>query len=381
LKLLFFTNSSWNIYNFRVPLIRALQQQGWEVKAIAPKDEYCHKLEAEFGIRVLPFRNGQSLGKGPLSWLAPFQEIKDILKSEQADLVMSYTLVPNLLVSKACAQLKIPVISNVTGLGYTFLHSPLMRTLVSYFYKNAFKRNFKVVFHNEEDKELFLKKNIIKDDQAEVIRGSGVDTDFFIPNPRIEKEVRTFLFVGRLLYDKGVVELVEAAKELNKQDIPFKLTFAGDADPKNPASIRPEVLAQWKKIPNLSFPGKIADLKPYYQEADVFVLPSHREGLPKSSLEAMSMELPIITTDVPGCRDTVYFDENGWLVEAKSSAALLKAMKRALELPYPDLVKKGKAGRQLAERQFSTKTVISSYQKLISPIEEKLLNDRKRSDA
>jgi glycosyltransferase involved in cell wall biosynthesis len=381
LKLLIITNSSWNIYNFRVPLIRHFQVQGWEVQVIAAKDEYTPKLKEEFGIGVITLKNGASLRKGPQNWWSLYREMRQQVEELQPDCILSFTLVPNILAGFVSKQLRIPFIPTLTGLGYTFLHSSFTRYFVSLFYKKAFQKAHKVAFHNPDDLHFFLQKGIIRKEQGTVVPGSGIDLQNFQPITRTAPPMRKLVFVGRLLHDKGLVELVEACKRLWKQGRDFNLDLIGESDPGNPAAIDEKILDQWANIENLQLVGKVEAINPRLQAADIFVLPSYREGLPMSTLEAMAMALPIITTDTPGCRSTLWEGENGWLVPPKDISALEKAIKRALELPYSSLEKMGQQSRRLVQSNFSLKSVLSSYQQMISPLFETASHDSQKSGA
>lgn len=332
-------------------------------------------------MEVLTLKNGAALRKGPQHWWALYREMKQKVEQLQPDCILSFTLVPNILAGLVSKSLKIHFIPTLTGLGYTFLHSPFTRFFVSVFYKKAFQRAHKVVFHNPDDLHFFLKKGIIQKGQGTVVPGSGIDLQHFHPAPRTAPAIRTLVFVGRLLHDKGLVELVEACKRLWQEGLVFRLEIIGDRDPGNPAAIQEKILEEWTRMDKLHITGKVEHIVPFLQAADVFVLPSYREGLPKSSLEAMAMALPIITTDTAGCRSTVTAGKNGWLVPPKDIPALEKAIKGALELPYPTLAAMGLQSRKYAAANFSMKTVISSYQLIISPLSETVSHDSSKSDA
>ncbi|MFN3471860.1 MAG: glycosyltransferase family 4 protein, partial [Aquificaceae bacterium] len=226
-----------------------------------------------------------------------------------------------------------------------------------------------VVFLNPDDKELFLKKGLIREEKAVIIKGEGINTEFFNPKVCQEKEKDTFIFlmVSRLLWDKGVGEFVSAGrllKEAYKEKI--ELWLLGPIDKGNPSSVSEEDIKKWEEEGIIKYLGTTQDVRPFICQADCVVLPSYyREGIPRSLLEAMAMERPIITTDSPGCREVCKDGENGFLVKPRDVESLFRAMERMYRLSGEERESMGRLGRKLAVDEFSEEKVIRDYLEII----------------
>jgi glycosyltransferase involved in cell wall biosynthesis len=221
--------------------------------------------------------------------------------------------------------------------------------------------NRRLILQNPDDREVFLEAGLVNNRNIRLIPGSGVDTQRFRPKANKLQQgysVKKIVFAARLLWDKGVAEFVEAAKCLNSEGIDAEFVIAGDPDPGNPASIPEETLSQWRELPFINMLGHVSDMVNFLENADVMVLPSYREGLPRSLIEAAAAGLPIVTTDVPGCRETVENGVNGYLTPVRDSLALAEALKKILK--NPELAKQmGEAGRAKALAEFDEQWVFS----------------------
>jgi glycosyltransferase involved in cell wall biosynthesis len=238
-------------------------------------------------------------------------------------------------------------------------------------YRYAFSKADIVVFQNPDDLNLFVDLELVSMDKVKLIYGSGIDTEQFQPISNVKNSKRVdFLFVGRLLFDKGISELLNAAKELTEVNNDIQLHVVGDFDKNNPASIGEGWLQKFKKNNNITFYGYQDNVKPYIEMSDVVILPSYREGLPRVMLEALSMEKPVITTDVPGCREVIDNEKNGFLVPVKSSTHIAEAMIKMASLSKNERNQMGKHGRVLALRKFSTEIVNSNYLILVNSLTE-----------
>lgn len=257
----------------------------------------------------------------------------------------------------------------------------MLTVIVNNLYRLSFKQNKFVVFQNEEDlKEFipFLGKN-----KAVLIKSSGVNLKYFSKEVcqefskfKINKKYFTFLFVGRFLKDKGIYELIKACKKLSQDDFLFNLWILGSIDKGNPASMSEEELNQLKKLSFIKILPFAKDVRPYLCASDCVVLPSsYREGIPRSLLEAMAMEKPIITTDAPGCRDVCFDEVNGFLVRPKDEESLYMAMKRMIELSEAERKSMGVAGRKIVQENFSEDIVIRKYIEVIN----KILKEKQRT--
>lgn len=361
-------NTAWNILNFRLGLIKQLIADGHEVVAIAPADEYVPQIEAT-GARFLPLGQLDRKGSNPLKEMQLCRELYKAFKQEQLDLVLLYTIKPNIYGALAAKWAGIPSICTVTGLGYTFLHDNIVSKLAQGLYKYAFKRASWVAFQNRDDRQLFIDRKLVAQEKSLLIPGSGINTQVFAPvNGQEKPQAFTFLFVGRLLKDKGVNELLQAAKLLQQAQSEAQIWVVGGLDTDNPACIAPETLEAAQALGNLQYFGRSDKVKDFMAQADVVVLPSYREGLPRVMLEALAMSKAVITTAVAGCRETVEEGLNGYLIPAKDAQALAAAMLKMSQLPEEQLKKMGEAGRQMALNRFDEQIIIQHYKRLIKEL-------------
>lgn len=361
-------NSCWNIYNFRLSLIRQLQQEGYRVLVISPVDEYIHYLHEIRHIQHIPLKKLASHRKNPIQDIQLYWECYRIYRRHRPDLILHFTIKPNIFGSLAAAKLSIPSIATLTGLGYTFLHQHWINRLVSFLYKKALSGTSRIVFHNPDDLQLFVSKGLATAEKSTVIPGSGVNTNHFRPLPKPETGRFIYLFIGRLLYDKGIVETVAAIREVKKWAKGAECWIVGEMSGKNPTAIPKEKIMEWVQNGDVRYFGKVGDVRSLIKRADVVVLPSYREGMPKALLEAMAMGKPIVTTDVAGCRETVKEGENGYLVAPQKVAPLVRAMLRVYQYSPEDLNALGNASRTLVSEQFSEPHINKAYSTLIGSI-------------
>lgn len=251
------------------------------------------------------------------------------------------------------------IVSLVTGLGYAFTNAGwkqrILRTIQLFLYRKAFSANACVVFQNSDDRRFFVDRRVLDQDKAGQVAGSGVNLDEFDATPVSSPDPFCFLMVARLLREKGVEEYLEAARMVNAR-FPGRCRFVlvGGSDP-NPGALNVESLKEENEI--VEFLGHREDVGSQMQQCHCFVLPSYREGTPRSVLEALASARPVITTDAVGCRETVIPGSNGWLVEVQDCASLAQAMFEAVELPPTKLKKLGEASRRMAEEIFDVRKV------------------------
>lgn len=375
-KIAIVANSTWNIYNFRLDLIRQFRSKGYRVIVIAPVDQYIHYLNENHFTKHISLRQLSPQSKNPLKDFLLLRELYKIYKKEKPDLILHYTIKPNIYGSIAARWLKIPCISTVTGLGYTFLNQGVSTRFVKPLYKFAFRNNAKIIFHNNDDQTLFDKLNLIKKGNSEVIKGSGVNTNFFRPlKGDLTNRKFIFLFVGRLLYDKGIVEFIQAAKQVRQIIRNAECWVVGELNAKNPSNIPQSQLLQWVENRYIRYWGATNDIRGFIKKADVVVLPSYREGMPRAVLEAMAMGKPIITTNTAGCRESIDHDVNGYLVPVKDHLALAEAMVNIYSLDQDKLEQMGIASRKKALEEFDEKIINQRYLELA----EEVIYEKKRT--
>lgn len=360
-KIVISINTAWNIYHFRSGLIRALIEHGYQVIALAPRDGYEARLEA-MGCRfiALPMDNH---GTNPAKDLALLRGYYRILRAERPLALCSYTIKPNVYGSLAASALGIPVINNIAGLGATFINQSLVTRLVRLLYRLALRQSHRVFFQNRDDRELFIQAGLAPSDRTDCLPGSGMDLARFRPAPLPEEAdgAFRFLMIARLLKDKGVLEFAEAAR-IAKRHFPLaRFQLAGSHDAGNPNAIPASTLAQWRDQGLLEQLGQVEDVRPHIAAAHCVVLPSYREGTPRSLLEAAAMARPLIATDAVGCREVVEHGVNGLLCRVRDSADLAAAMQQMMTLPRQRRIDMGAAGRSRLETRFDEKIVIGKY--------------------
>ena len=362
-------NSGWNVINFRKGLVDALVSLGHKVYIVTPQDGSVQNIKM-WDVKYVHLNALSRKGKNPVKDLKLVKELKSIYRTNHIDVALQFTIKPNIYGSIAAGKLPTKTISTVTGLGYSFLKKGITHHLVKKLYKAAFTKTDLVVFQNEDDMRLFEKLGLVEQSKANIIRGSGIDTDYFKPSERERtKGPLVFLFVGRLLYDKGIREFVMAAKSvLNEMPDNVECKILGAPDTQNPSAINQADIDEWNEIDGLTYLGSTDNAKPFIDDCDVVVLPSYREGLPRVLLEGAAMEKPLIATDVPGCKDVVVHGENGFLVAVKDASALLEAMKAMVVLSVQTRKKMGQNGRCRVLELFQERSVVNDYLLLINEI-------------
>ena len=373
-------NTSWNLVHFRSSLAEQLQESGYRVLAIAPPGAYAERLRVHPFSRYQAWTKLRAHGQNLLQEWAAACELRQLYRFLRPDLTLHFTIKPNLYGSWASSRLDIPSISTITGLGYPFLHPGGGNRLVPYLYREALKGAAATVFQNEDDRSLFLKKRLVDPARAHLIPGSGVDTRFFHPLSENHREgTFTFLYTGRLLRDKGILEYLKAACQIAESRPRLRFWIAGEMEPENPAALTHRELAPYFSHPAFKYWGFLDDIRPVLAQADVFVLPSYREGMPRAVLEAMAMGKPIVTTDAAGCKETVEPGENGLLVPVRNVEALTSAMQQLMDLPPAVLQEMGEKSRQRALDRFNMQAINQQFLDLINEVITDGIAAKKRS--
>ncbi len=338
--------------------IRGLQKAGYSVAAMVPPDDGIVQLR-ELGLEVhtVPL----SLhGTSPLADLRSVMCYLRLLRRIRPAAYLGITAKPNIYGGIAAQLCGIPVINTVTGLGTGFLSGRLLETIVSGLYRAAFRRSSRVFFLNRDDYDLFVGRGVVTPETAEIIPGSGIDLDHFQAAPPRRSAELIFLLIGRLLTDKGIVEYLETARAMKRQNLPARFQILGPADP-HPKAVPAALLAEYEREGAVELLGSTDDVRPYIAAADCVVLPSYREGLPRVLVEAGAMARPVIASDVPGCREVVDDGVTGYLCEPRSAEALAAAVARFASLTPAEREKMGQAGRRKAEAEFGDEHVVRAY--------------------
>lgn len=332
---------------------------GHEVHTIAPLDDFTHYLE-EAGCIHHNVRM-DSRGANPVKDFALVLELMSIYRKTRPDIILHYTIKPNVYGTLAAAMLKIPVVNNVCGLGTIFLKETFVSKSATALYKIAFRYPRKVFFQNPDDLNLFVSRKLIKEEICDLLPGSGIDLKHFQPTDFKRNQPFTFLLISRLITDKGIVEFVEAVKKLKAKGLQARFQVLGSKDPKHKRGISLQQIDQWVNSGTIEYLGTSKDVRPFISSSDCVVLPSYREGTPRTLLEASSSAKPIVTTDVPGCHHVVEHGLNGLLCKIKDADDLASKMEQMANFDDGTLRQMGKNGRKKMECQFDEKIVVQKY--------------------
>lgn len=375
-KILFVCNSSWGVVKFRINTINALIDEGYQVSILAPEDNYSAQLISNPGIQFIPLKNLHPSGLSPAQDLLLYREFKKRYAELKPDLIFHYTIKPNVYGTRAAAKLKIPSVSVVTGLGYAFINKPLLGAIASFLYKRSLPLAAETWFLNSSDKDFFISRSIVSAGKTFILPGEGVDTEKYQPSfndkqpqnsgdpaeqTNNQKSGIHFLLIGRLIKEKGILEFAEAAKILKDQCLDCSFSILGFTDDANPSAISRDKINDWKQSGIINYLGSFDDVRPYIMKADCVVLPSYREGMPLSLLEASAMAKPIIATNVPGCRDIITDGNNGFLCKPGNSVSLAEAMNKIAGLSEEERNIMGKQGRKIVAEQFNAGIIKNIY--------------------
>jgi len=351
-------NQAFSLLNFRGPLIEDIVAKGHEVSALAPDyDEATRAAVRALGAEPVDFSLSRT-GMNPVRDATDMLRLTLLLRRLKPDITLGYATKPVIYGTLAAWLARVPRrFAMIEGLGYVFtppegaepLKRRVLRRTVSMLYTAALRRANLVFFLNKDDIDEFLKNRLVSPTKAFLLGGIGVDLDEWTPAPSVKKPM-TFTLAARLLREKGIVEYAGAARVIKQRYPGTCFILLGSLD-SNPGSLSMGDVQQWVSEGIIEWPGHVRDMSLWLAETSVFVLPSYREGVPRSTQEAMAMGRPIITTDAPGCRETVNDGENGFLVPVCDVKALADAMEKFIL--QPELIEKmGKASRRMAEERF-----------------------------
>lgn len=359
-KLLFVVAEDVYFCSHRLDLAKSARDAGFEVHLATRKSTQSLLIENE-GIKVHPIEFDRK-GMNPFQEKETIKSLKKIFEDVKPDIIHNVALKPVLYGTLAALGLskKPKMIQLITGLGFLFTsqkpHIKFLANAVLLTFRLLWKKfQTEVILQNKDDEALFLKKKLISPAHLHLILGSGVNTKAY-PFSKEPEGKPIALFVGRLLKDKGIFELIDAARLLKIEQIPVEIHVIGTPDLQNPSSTSIEEISTWVKEGLITWHGHQSDIASFWEQSHIAVLPSYREGLPKSMLEAASSGRPIVSTDVPGCREICISHLNGILVPAKDPIALAKAIKE-LALSKDLRQKMGIESRKLVEEKFSIETI------------------------
>ena len=338
--------------------------------AIAPKDTFSHKLE-ELGFEYHEIKMNNK-GTDPFEDLKLIWDFYRLFQMIKPAATLHYTIKPNIYATLAAKMAGVPVINNVSGLGTVFLDDGLSSKIARRLYRFTFRFSKKAFFQNEQDMNLFIERGLVEAAKTDRLPGSGIDTKKYIPiKHAIDKEKIQFLFVARLLKDKGLFEYVDAARKLKKKYPEVEFAVLGPFYPGNPTAVSEEAVSRWEREGSIRYLGETDNVESFIAKSDCVVLPSYREGLSRVLLEASIMARPIITTDVPGCQELVDVGSNGFVCKVKDACDLADKMEKMLLLEDIERVNMGLHGRQKIMDEFDEQIVIDKYKEAIAAVLEK----------
>lgn len=354
-KVLMLGNHEIVIYNFRKELIERMIEEGYEVYVAlpyGPKVELLKEMGCKFVDTPINRRN-----TNPLEDIKVFFKYMKILREIKPNVVLTYTVKPNVYGGIACKLKKIPYICNVTGLGSGYLNGGIVQKIVQTLSKLAFRKANKVFFQNTADRNLLVQQGVVKDNY-DLLPGSGVNLETYkvLPYPS-ENEPINFNFVARVMKDKGIDEYLEAAKIIKKKYPDVIFNVIGMIDQPH----YEDILKKYEEDGIIKYHGFQTDMIPFIEKCNCMINPSYTEGMSNVLLENAACGRPLIASDIPGCREIIESGINGYSFEVKNTNQLLEKINQFLELSYKDKIKMGMQGREKIEKNFDRRIVVEKY--------------------
>ena len=361
-KVLLVGNTSWSMFNFRENLLKSLIDSGYKVIVIAPRDNFSNKLESEIGVEYHDIEMNRR-GLHPLKEIVLLYKMFNSYKKINPDLIFHYTIKPNIYGSLISGLLRIPSVAITTGLGYAFIENNLITKFIKLLYKIAFKFSREVWFLNKDDLNHFINNRIVSIKKTFLLNGEGIDITKFRPmKTGSNGKPISFILIARMLWDKGVAEFVEAAKIVkNKSKLNIKFKLLGPADDDNPSAISKKQLLKWQEEGLIEYLGITENVLTYINDSSCVVLPSYREGIPRTLLEASCMGKPIITTDAVGCKDVVEDGVTGFICKIKDPDDLADKISLIMNLSDSERIIMGNKGHEKIVKEYNEKEVIDKY--------------------
>jgi glycosyltransferase involved in cell wall biosynthesis len=342
-------------------------QDGHDVVIMAPEDAYTKHL-LDMGAKH--FDVPMKMNKNPVSDYFLYRRFLKAFRAVQPDIYLGYTIKPNVYGSMAAHKVGVPTVNNIAGLGTVFISDGIVARIAKTLYRIALGRANMVFFQNPDDRNLFTTNGIIKHDRHDLLPGSGVDLSKFAFSPlpvAPERDTLRFLLIGRMLWDKGVGEFVEAARQISKSRPDVQFCLLGGIDNDNPTAISRGQIDAWVEEGHVNYLGYSDDVAGEILKADCIVLPSaYPEGTPRTLLEASAVGRPIITTDAPGCRNAVDDGINGYLCALRDAVDLQDKLEKIIAKSPQERREMGRAGRAKMEQEFDEAIVIGKYLEIIN---------------
>lgn len=359
MKIILSANTSWYIYNFRKNTILSLINENHDITVVSTYDDYTSKL-VKLGVKFEEVYMDKN-SRNPFKDFFTIISYRKIFKKIKPDIIFNFTPKSNIYSSLAANSRKSRIVNNISGLGNSFTSNKVLTFIVKTLYKLSSRKTSKIFFQNNDDLDFFIKNSIASPNKLERIMGSGVDINRFYycaPN----SDTTTFILSARLLISKGINEYLEAAKFLKKKYNNVNFLILGFTDDNNEDYIKSNIIKEYENEKIITFLGKSDEIEHVLEQADCIVLPSYyKEGVPKTLLEGASMGKIIITTNLPGCKDTVVDGVNGFFCDVKSSSSLIEKMEQVILMPYNDKIRMSINSRKKAVSEFDEKIIIDKY--------------------
>lgn len=370
-KIVIAYNKAQFIYIFRIGTILGLLERQYKVIIVAPWDDYSLKLQ-DMGCEVYDIKMDNK-GSNPFADIMTLLEYRKMYRKIRPDLVLNFTIKPNIYGTLAARSLGVPCINMVPGLGTAFVEDSWLTYIVEQLYKISQTWPYKVFLLNMDDLRLVVERGLVPKEKAELIHCSGIDLEKFSATPPSKKSAPIFLLIARMLKDKGVIEFVEAARLIKARHPQVRFQLLGPLGVENRTAIFASQMEAWVQEGVIEYMGETGDVRPYIADAACVILPSfYREGLPRSLLEASAMARPIITTDNVGCRDIVDDGITGYLCRIKDPVDLADKIENFLLLSDAQREEMGRKGREKMERDFNEQIIVKRYLEVV----EEALNQK-----
>lgn len=352
-KVLVLINNSIGLYKFRIDLLKELRKNN-DVVVSTPDNGFLDEIRSA-GCKIYVTEVDRR-GLNPIKDIKLYNQYKKIIKKEKPDLVITYTIKPNIYGGFACRIKKIPYAINITGLGTAFQKDNLLQKTVTVMYRVAFKNAKVIFFENAENKDILINKKIVNDDKCYVLNGAGVNLDYYsyIEYPKQEEPIH-FLFIGRVMQEKGINELFNAMRLLKNNGYNCVLDVVGIHEENYDSKIKAGEEEGW-----LNYHGYQEDVRPFIKDTHCFVLPSWHEGMANTNLECAASGRPLITSNIHGCKEAVIESVSGFICEPKDTHSLYEAMRRFIELEHKNKVMMGVNGRNHMEKYFDKRKVVAN---------------------
>jgi len=350
-RIMILANNSGGLFDFRKDLIQEMLKKGHTIIAYTPFDTRVDELK-EMSIDLREIKLDRR-GMNPIKEFSLFRLFYKEIKREKPDLVLTYTIKPNLYGGISCGLLNIPYAMNITGLGKAFINEGIIKKMIIFLYKRACKKANVIFFENSGNRDVFVDNNIISIGKTQVLNGAGVNTDYFVLQEYPKGDVTKFLFVGRIMQEKGINELFEAMKRLIADGEKVELHVLGGFEESYKEIVDKYTAEGW-----LYYYGYQLDVRPYIAKSSCFVLPSWHEGMANTNLENAASGRPVITSNIHGCMEAVEDSVTGYLTEVGNAEDLYRNMKKFLRLSYEERRQMGLKGRERMIQLFEKKKVV-----------------------